>query len=258
MLRYAVLGSGSSGNSYVFTDGTFSILIDQGFSVAELGRRLANFSSPLSSIQGVFITHLHPDHARGVGILARKQRVSVYMHEKTVVSEPVLLEKLNIPSHLLHAVGVSQCIEIGPFSLFCFETSHDSTGSVGWYLLYENQKIMVLTDTGVTTLKHLELAKDADLLFLEANYDEQMLEEGPYPKFLKKRISGSFGHLSNTQALTFLSTSQFSGKHIYFIHLSDINNSPELLQTAAHNTIQIPFTVCRKGLWYGPTWEEIS
>ncbi|NCC64766.1 MAG: MBL fold metallo-hydrolase [Spirochaetia bacterium] len=258
MLRYAVLGSGSSGNSYVFTDGATSILIDQGFSVAELTRRLSHFSIDISSIQSVFVTHLHPDHARGVGILARKRQVSVYMHEKTVVSEPVLLEKLNIPSHLLHAVGVSQCIEIGPFSLFCFDTSHDSTGSVGWYLLYENQKIMVLTDTGLTTFEHHELAKEADLLFLEANYDEQMLEEGPYPKFLKKRISGSFGHLSNTQALSFLSHSHFSGKHIYFIHLSDINNNPDLLQTVAHKTLLIPFTVCLKGRWYGSTWEELS
>lgn len=255
MLRYAVLGSGSNGNSYVFTDGTTSVLLDQGFSVVELSRRLSNFCIPLDTIQGVCVTHLHPDHARGVGVLARKTGIPIYIHDKTVSQEPTLMLKLGIPSDQLYTISASQLIQIGPFSIFCFETSHDSAGSVGYFIMYGDQNYMVLTDTGITTAEHQRLAREADLLFLEANYDEQMLESGPYPRSLKKRISGSRGHLSNRQALAFLTDSQFSGKHIYFIHLSDINNDPKLLQTAADDTLQIPFTVCLKGKWYGSTWE---
>lgn len=255
MLRYAILGSGSSGNSYVFTDGQHSILIDQGYSVAELKRRLERFAIPLETVSAVFVTHLHPDHAKGTGTLARMQGKSIYLHSRAVEKEPVVFAKLGIPPTCLNTVLPYEMIEVGPFALFCFETSHDSQGSVGWSITYGDESAMILTDTGLYTEEHLQLAKDATLLFLEANYDEAMLKHGPYPYYLKARISGELGHLSNDQALHFLDESKFSGKHVYFVHLSDVNNNPDLLETAAGQTLRIPFTVCHKNQWYGKLLE---
>lgn len=252
MVRYAVLGSGSNGNSYLFTDGTVSLLIDQGYSVIELTRRLQRFSVPLSSVQAVFLTHLHPDHARGVGVLSRRLPIPVYAHDAMVSEQSLLMEKLGIPMGRLQTVCTSELVEVGSFSLFCFETSHDSGGSVGWYIMHQDTHYMVLTDTGVTSEQQMLLAGDATILFLEANYDEQMLKTGPYPAMLKRRISGDQGHLSNEQALQFLCTSGFKGEHVYFIHLSECNNDPAILEKAVQSKTDLPFTVCRKDQWYGP------
>ncbi|WP_233065413.1 MBL fold metallo-hydrolase [Sphaerochaeta sp. S2] len=252
MVQYAVLGSGSSGNSYLFTDGTVSILIDQGYSVVELTRRLSQFSVPLSTVQAVFLTHLHPDHARGVGVLSRRLPIPVYAHDRMVAEQPLLIEKLGIPEGRLQTVCTSELVEVGPFSLFCFETSHDSGGSVGWYITHQDTHYMVLTDTGITSEQQMMLAGDANILFLEANYDEQMLRTGPYPAMLKRRISGNHGHLSNDQALQFLCESGFKGEHVYFIHLSECNNDPVILEKVVQSMTDLPFTVCRKNQWYGP------
>ncbi len=257
MLHYAVLGSGSSGNSYVFSDGTTSLLIDQGYSVVELRRRLDRFGIDLATVKAVFITHLHPDHAKGVGTLCRKQNVAAYISARSVQEQPDQFAKLCIPEKQVATVEPFEVVSIGPFSLFCFATSHDSAGSVGWFITYEDQSLMVLTDTGLTTDEHMSLAKEAGILFLEANYDRRMLQTGPYPLYLKRRIDGSYGHLSNEQALYFLQESGFAGKHIYFIHLSDVNNDPALLEKAAHQCIQTPFTVCHKNQWYGPQPEVL-
>ncbi|ADY13578.1 MBL fold metallo-hydrolase [Sphaerochaeta globosa] len=257
MLQYAVLGSGSSGNSYVFSDGCTSILIDQGYSVVELRRRLDRFGIDLDTVKAVAVTHLHPDHAKGVGTLCRKQGVQTLISTRSIGEQKQLFEKLCIPENQVTPVAPFEMITIGPFCLFCFATSHDSAGSVGWFVTYEDQSLMVLTDTGLTTEEHKMLAKDAKILFLEANYDKQMLQNGPYPLYLKRRIDGSYGHLSNEQALSFLQESGFAGEHIYFIHLSDVNNDPALLEKAAHRCIQTPFTVCHKNQWYGPQREAL-
>ncbi len=257
MLQYAVLGTGSSGNSYVFSDGTTSVLIDQGYSVVELRRRLERFAIDIATVEAVFVTHLHPDHAKGVGTLCRKLPVCAYISTESVRQQGALVAKLCIPEQRMFTVDPFEVVTIGPFSLFSFATSHDSAGSVGWFITYEDQRLMVLTDTGLTTDEHKVLAKSAGILFLEANYDKQMLVNGPYPPYLQRRIDGSYGHLSNEQALVFLQESGFAGKHIYFIHMSDVNNDPALLEKAARQCIQTPFTVCHKNQWYGPQPEVL-
>ncbi|HOQ95220.1 MAG TPA: MBL fold metallo-hydrolase [Sphaerochaeta sp.] len=251
MRTWAVLGSGSSGNSYLFSDGSSAILIDQGYSVASLKRRLAHFSTTVEAVEAVFVTHLHPDHVRGVGILARMHHVPVWMHTKAVEAQRQVVSNLNIPAGLLHTVDPFEVIEVGPFSVFCFETSHDSAGSVGWVVAHEGRQYMVLTDAGVTDEVQRSLAREAEVLFLEANYDREMLKNGPYPPPLKARIASKGGHLSNDEALTFLAESGFSGSHVYFIHISDTNNSVPLLEAAARISSPVPFTVCAKGACYG-------
>ena len=257
MVRYAVLGSGSSGNSYVFSDGQTSVLIDQGYSGVELQRRLVSIGLDLDSVAAVCVTHLHPDHAKGLGVISRKLRVPIYLHSAMVEKEPVVFSKLGIPQECIVLVEPLTEFTVGPFSLSCFVTSHDSGGSVGWCISYENTALMVLTDTGCYSQEQLLLAKNSNILFLEANYDEAMLQNGPYPYFLKQRISGLYGHLSNDQAMQFLQESEFNGEHVYFIHLSGTNNEPSLLSDMARSQVKMPFTVCEKGRCYGGNMEKV-
>ena len=163
----------------------------------------------------------------------------------------MLFRSLRIPAGLLNVVNPFEVVEVGPFSVFCFETSHDCAGSVGWVVAYGEERFMVLTDTGVTNEVQRTLARDAQVLFLEANYDREMLRTGPYPPYLKARIASREGHLSNDEAFTFLSESGFQGSHVYFIHISDTNNSVDLLEAAASRLSPVPFTVCAKGQCYG-------
>ncbi len=256
MVRYAVLGSGSSGNSYVFSDGSTSVLIDQGYSGVELKRRLAGVGLELGSVAAVCITHLHPDHAKGVGVIARKLKVPIYLHSAMLEKEPVAFSRLGIPLECVCLVEPLAEFAVGPFVLSCFETSHDSGGSVGWHVTYEDTTLMVLTDTGCYTDEHLHLAKKSKILFLEANYDEEMLHGGPYPYYLKQRISSLHGHLSNDQAIQFLLESDFDGEHVYFIHLSGTNNKPSLLYDMVRGQMKTPFTVCEKGQCYGGNLEK--
>jgi phosphoribosyl 1,2-cyclic phosphodiesterase len=257
MVQYAVLGTGSNGNSYVFSDGTTSILVDQGYSVVELGRRLASFGIELSSVAAVCVTHLHPDHAKGIGTISRKLGIPIYINGEAQKKEATVLLKLSIPEACLRTVEIGVPFTVGPFTLGCFSTSHDSGGSVGWNISLDDKKLMVLTDAGCFSEQQCAFATDADILFLEANYDEKMLQTGPYPYFLKKRVGGEYGHLSNNQAIEFLDSSHFHGQHVYFIHLSDTNNNPFLLEKFAGQNLSVPFTVCEKGKCYGGNVEQI-
>lgn len=250
MVHYAVLGSGSNGNSYAISDGTRTLLVDQGFSLVELKRRLSLFDIPFSSVVGCCVTHLHPDHVHGLGTFARKTGLPVWLNHAMVKKEPVVFQRLNLPENTIRLVAPDSPFDEGPFHLTCMSTSHDSGGSVCWEIGVADRRLMVLTDTGVTTEEQLSCARTADVLFLEANYDEEMLAEGPYPLALKRRIAGKWGHLSNAEALAFLSHSGFHGERVYFIHLSSTNNNPGLLAMQAGGLYHGPFTVCEKGKCY--------
>ncbi len=250
MIHYAVLGSGSNGNSYAVSDGSHTLLVDQGFSLVELKRRLAQFGFPFESVIGCCVTHLHPDHVRGVGTFARKSGLPVWLTREMVHKEPVVFARLNLPPQAVHVVDSGSAFDAGPFHLLCLPTSHDSAGSVCWKIDVLGRCVMVLTDTGFTTPRQCMCARNADVLFLEANYDEEMLAKGPYPLSLKRRIAGKWGHLSNYDAIRFLKESGFHGERVYFIHLSSTNNNPDLLAFEASKHYPGPFTVCEKGKWY--------
>lgn len=253
MIHYAVLGSGSNGNSYAVSDGRQTVLIDQGFSLAGLKRRLEAFGMPFSSVIGCCVTHLHPDHVLGLGTFARRSALPVWVNRAAPVKEPVVWARLNIPQPCVRLVDPGTAFTAGPFTLVCFPTSHDSGGSVGWVVRVGGSQLMVLTDTGETTEEERAYASRSDVLFLEANYDEDLLENGPYPRALKNRIKGRWGHLSNLDAIRFLEESPFRGRRVYFVHLSATNNHPGLLASQASGLYRGPFTVCERGKGYEGT-----
>lgn len=247
-LFHAVLGSGSCGNSFVFYDGNSSILIDQGFSLAELTRRLDKLNIPIDSVKAVFLTHFHPDHHKGLGVISRKLGVPIYINNKSIVGEDRIYAKLNLPANCVKPFDTGKMEKVDNFEITAFATSHDSKGSVGYYICNNNTKITLITDTGIVSEEMHFYAKNSDYLFIESNYDELLLENGPYPYNLKKRISGNWGHLSNKQAMNFVKDSEFNGLGVYFIHLSSRNNKVSIVNNIASETLGgINFITCPRG-----------
>ena len=249
MIRFSVLGSGSCGNSYVFSCGSQSLLVDAGYSLRKIEQRLTESGFEPSSVQALLLTHMHPDHNAAAGALARYWSKPIYVSQNVLEFATVEYDRMALPEQCKRSFEPGTSFQIGPFEVNAFYSSHDSAGSVGYCISCEGKKIVLITDTGVYTEEMLSYAKEADLLFLEANYDVQMLKTGPYPIFLQRRIAGKRGHLSNDQAREFLMRCEFdkSQKPVYLVHLSDKNNTPDLVASvmSAFNA-----HVCQRGCQY--------
>ena len=160
MIRYAVLGSGSSGNSYLFSTSSSAVLIDAGFSFRDLCRRIAEASLDLSLVTGLCITHLHPDHCRGAGVFARKTGRAVHVHAAVLHRQDPELVNLGIPSGQMRGFLPAHTFTVGDFAITPFPTSHDSPDSVGFSIRSGNRCFTVLTTPvivgGIDTATHRE------------------------------------------------------------------------------------------------------
>lgn len=249
MIKFSVLGSGSCGNSYVFSCGAHAIMVDAGYSVRKIEQRMNDVGFELSCVEALLLTHMHPDHNSAAGVFARKTGMPVYVSENVLRYAHVEYDKMGLPLDCKKSFEPGKSFQIGPFCINAFYSSHDSAGSVGFVISCENKKIVLITDTGYYTDEMQSHAENADLLFLESNYDPQMLRTGPYPIYLKKRIAGERGHLSNDQAREFLISCGYEKSHtpVYLIHISDSNNTVEKVAS-----IMCPFNahVCQRGVQY--------
>ncbi len=249
MIKFSVLGSGSCGNSYVFSCGAHAIMVDAGYSVRKIEQRMNDVGFELSCVEALLLTHMHPDHNSAAGVFARKTGMPVYVSENVLRYAHVEYDKMGLPPDCKKSFEPGKSFQIGPFCINAFYSSHDSAGSVGFVISCENKKIVLITDTGYYTDEMQSHAENADLLFLESNYDPQMLRTGPYPIYLKKRIAGERGHLSNDQAREFLISCGYEKSHtpVYLIHISDSNNTVEKVAS-----IMCPFNayVCQRGVQY--------
>ncbi len=232
-MKYAVLGSGSSANAYIFENGAFSFLIDNGFSMKEVMNRAKAFRFDIRKLKFIMLTHTHQDHCRGVGRLSRKLKIPVVMHQDLSRSEA---DKISPFSRLDVVPGKEYSFDTLTFVPFL--TSHDAPYSIGFYFAIGGTRFTLLTDTGVIPEDAGSFIMRSDVLFLETNYDEDMLANGPYPPYLKKRIASREGHLSNESALTFLeSLDKTKGPStVYLCHLSDTNNSVKILEEMVKNS----------------------
>ena len=249
MIKFSVLGSGSCGNCYVFSCDGRALMVDAGYSLRQIETRMKVVGLELSSVEALLLTHLHPDHNGGAGVFARKTGKPVYVSENTLRYAQVEYDKMGLPPACKKSFEPGCSFNLGPFCVNAFYSSHDSAGSVGFSISCEDKKIVLITDTGYYTEEMLLQAKNANLLFLESNYDVDMLHKGPYPLYLQKRIEGQRGHLSNDQAREFLTTCGYERTRtpVYLIHVSDKNNT---LQKVASVMSTFNAQVCQRGCQY--------
>lgn len=228
------LASGSSGNAYLFRTASHSFLIDAGISCRALRERLAAVGTDLATLDGIFITHEHVDHVRGLAQIAKHHRIPLYITGKCLAATSLDWEKsllCPIRSHTAVRLG-STLVQAGP-------KPHDAADPCFFTVTHGEKSITVLTDLGAVTPPVCRAITMADALYLECNYDPEMLRRGPYPEFLQARITGGRGHLSNSQAASLLGefgTARL--RHLFLAHLSANNNSPELALDSIRDAVR--------------------
>ena len=230
-MRFCSLFSSSSGNSTFIGSAKTGILIDAGVSTKRLKEALLAREIDPSALGGIFITHEHSDHIKGMRILAATYNIPVYATAGTM---DFLEENGHVTSKFPFEVIDDKGIEIGDIFVKPFSTPHDSADSCGYQISFaDGQKAAVATDTGCVTDKMRESMVGCSLVMLESNHDEGMLRNGPYPYYLKRRILYDRGHLSNDCCAEFVKELVNKGtSRIFLGHLSEENNFPDLaLQT---------------------------
>lgn len=229
MLRFISFGSGSSGNCYcLFTDGD-AMLIDAGLGIRTLKKDFINYGLSLASIHHIIITHDHADHISSVGSLSTKFHLPVYTTAK--VHEGIFRNwhvKQKIESKNIRYIEKNQTSQIGEFAVTPFNVPHDSTDNVGYMIEAEGVVFTLITDCGHITDEMKPIIHKTNYLVIEANHDLQMLDNGPYPVFLRNRIKSENGHLSNDscgEALAECLSPEL--RHVWLCHLSEKNNTPD-------------------------------
>ncbi len=231
-----MLGSGSSGNATVVASQKARVLIDAGFSCREIFRRMDQIGVESSKLDGVIVTHEHSDHVKGLAVLVKKLNIPVYTSQGTWQAL-----KKNVGSHIkqVHTFSAGGDFEIEDIGFESFSVLHDAADPVGFCLYNSGSKIGVATDLGKTTHLVRESLKGAQCLILESNHDPGMLYRGPYPWWLKQRIKGIFGHLSNEDSASLLTDLLHSDlRHVVLAHVSQTNNLNEMAHLNAMNVLQ--------------------
>ncbi len=219
------LQSGSNGNCiYVETAG-IRLLFDAGLNCSESARRLACHGKNIRDVDAVIISHDHSDHVRHAGALQRKFKLPLYMTEQTL-DVSLVRHKLGRVDNVMH-FRAGNSIHIGDVTIRTVPTPHDGVDGVVFIIESGHKKLGIMTDLGHVFEGLQHEISTLDAVFLESNYDTDMLTKGPYPSFLKKRIQGPRGHISNKESAELLSC----GKRLKWAclsHLSQQNNYPAL------------------------------
>lgn len=235
-LSFCSLSSGSQGNSYLIRSEGASVLIDAGISAKRITEGLQSVGVDPSSLKAILISHEHTDHTKGIAVLSKKYGVPVYANENTwrACGSLVVEERKK-------TFKTGEAFRIGDIAVKAFLTSHDAAEAVGFSLMRGDAQVSTLTDTGHISKQMLEEIEGADILALEANHDVGMLKIGRYPWFLKQRILGQSGHLSNEDAggaLTKLIRSNPKKRQILLAHLSHENNFPQMAYQTVKNILE--------------------
>jgi phosphoribosyl 1,2-cyclic phosphodiesterase len=224
-LYIASLNSGSNGNCYYVGNHREAVLIDAGLSCRETEKRLARLGLSFKKIRAVFISHEHTDHIKGAEVIACKHQIPVYISEAAFQHS-----RLKPEETLVNHLKAYEPVTVGELVVNAFPKQHDSGEPYSFTVTGGGITVGVLTDIGAACEHVIQNFRLCHAAFLETNYDEVMLEEGNYPAYLKRRIRGNHGHLSNRQALElFTSHKSSSMSHLILSHLSKDNNNPQLV-----------------------------
>lgn len=240
-MRFASLGSGSKGNATLIHEGETFVLLDCGFSLKETEIRLNRLGVKAEQLSGIVVTHEHGDHIRGVGPLARKYEIPVWLTRGTATCKT--LGSLPRVQH----IDVHDEFHINELHLQPYPVPHDAREPCQFVFSDGRRKLGILTDVGSITSHIEEQLNGCHALLLECNHDSDMLAEGSYPPSLKKRVGGRFGHLSNDQASELLQRLDTSNlNYLVAAHISEQNNTPQYAKEALWS-----------GLGFEPDWIDI-
>jgi phosphoribosyl 1,2-cyclic phosphodiesterase len=220
------INSGSNGNCYYVGNNDEAILIDVGISCKEIEKRMERLNLPIQNVKALFISHEHGDHTKGLQILSKKYALPIYITTRTLNNSHLILDE-----NLVNTFTAYAPIIVGSISVTAFPKRHDASDPCSFIIESNGVKVGVLTDIGSVCEHVIDNFKQCHAAFLEANYDDMMLENGNYPYYLKDRIRGDNGHLSNKQALDlFINHKHSSMSHVILSHLSKDNNCPILVK----------------------------
>lgn len=224
-LVLASLNSGSNGNCYYVGNDHDAVLIDAGISCRETERRMARLGLSLSKVRSILISHEHSDHIQGVEVLSRKHRIPVYITPATLMNS-----RLRLDPKLVNHFTAHESLRFGSLTVNPFSKPHDAADPHSFTVTGNSITAGVFTDIGEACEQLMHQFSQCHAAFLEANYDVTMLEEGRYPLFLKRRIRGGEGHLSNIQALEIFNRNRAPFLNLLILsHLSAQNNHPQIV-----------------------------
>lgn len=224
-LYISSLNSGSNGNCFYVASEDDAILVDVGLNCRETEKRMARLGLSMDKVRAIFISHEHSDHICGLPVIARKYQIPVYITPGTRIGGKLILQ-----DELVKPFEAHKSVIIGELHITAFPKLHDASEPHSFIVSCREVTVGVFTDIGYPCENLIRYFKKCNAAFLEANYDDEMLENGRYPYFLKKRIRGGYGHLSNKQALSLFTTYKPANmSHLLLSHLSKDNNCPDLV-----------------------------
>lgn len=240
MLKFISFGSGSSGNCYyLFTD-TDGLLIDAGIGIRALKKGFSQNGLCMDLVHNILVTHDHADHIKSVGNVSADYKIPVYstkeVHEG--IYRNFYVHK-KVEPQLIRYLEKDVTINIGDFIVTPFSVPHDSADNVGYCVEYQGIIFCIITDIGEITSDIRHYIAKAQYLVIESNHDEQMVISGKYPDYLKRRILGNRGHLSNANCgLALAENMTDSLRQVWLCHLSEENNHPELARKTVDSILR--------------------
>ncbi len=219
------LNSGSNGNCYYIGSHREAVLIDAGISCRETEKRMKKLGLEMDAVKAIFISHEHTDHISGLATISKKYRLPVYITQSTQANGRAWIEK-----DLVRRFTDNDTITVGELRVKAFSKNHDARDPHSFLVSFGSISVGVFTDIGHCCKNVITHFRQCHAVFLESNYDEEMLKNGSYPHVLKKRISDGQGHLSNREALDLFRKHRPPFlTHLILSHLSKNNNHPDIV-----------------------------
>jgi len=220
------LNSGSNGNCYYIGNEHEAVLVDAGISCRETEKRMMRLGLSMRKVKAIFVSHEHSDHIRGIAVLAKKYQLPVFITPATLRNAGPGFTGLRVVPF-----QADEVVSVGKLNVTAFTKLHDAADPHSFVVACDDVKIGIFTDLGAPCANLIHHFQQCHAAFLEANYDDEMLDKGNYPFHLKRRIRGGKGHLSNKQALALFNAYKPSFmSHVLLAHLSKNNNCPKLVQ----------------------------
>ncbi len=223
-MKFAALSSGSCGNCFYIKGRKGSFLIDCGISFKRVRESLLQLGENYKELKGIFITHEHTDHIKGIDVLARNLNLPIFATKGTIKNSFICSDEF-----LINKIKNDETFLFCGMEISSFSKSHDAIEPISFKIRDRGKVLSIITDLGVSCKNVSDVVNESDFLVIESNHDLKMLEQGPYPYFLKERIKSEKGHLSNLHsAVCVLENGRRKLKNIILSHLSETNNTPKI------------------------------